>query len=73
MALVWPPSSSVARRPVRSLHCFDSTMPNDGELDTKTIDVELRLQELSAQRLRAEDLFMGYRAELADDFDDEDI
>jgi hypothetical protein len=48
-------------------------MKEDAELESTSIEQEQRLQELRAQQIRAEDLFRGYRVELAHDFDDEDV
>lgn len=44
----------------------DQYLPSDSQL-------ELELQERWAERVRAEELFRGYSAELSEEMDDEDI
>ncbi len=47
-------------------------MTEDNNQDWATINLELRMQELLAQRVRAEELFRGYASDLDDDRDDDD-
>lgn len=48
-------------------------MTDHDNQDWLSADVELRLQELQAQRARAEELFRGYSADLDDDNEDDEI